>query len=184
MGFKDLIASAQIQANREGDYLLPNQRGTMVTKSVEMLKGQGGKFAVILGKIVSVSPKIAGEPTQAIGSMGKIWIGFYGSAKKVAASISNLKNHTMAITGCPESEVAEALTVIFGDDPELMTESASDKARAHPGFRGAGVLVDFETSQVKDKVDPTKSYDRVKLINRKAGNSPKEILARKAELGL
>lgn len=179
--FMDMVKNAQTQAQREGDYLLPYQRGTLLIKSVEAKTGQGGKFVVTLGKIVSVVATKEGKPTQPVGSMAKIWRGLYGNAKKVSANFANLKSDIMAITGCSEDDLGEALSVVFGDDSEGLTDNASEEAQKRPGFRACGVLVDFETSEVVDKVDPTKKYDRVRLINHKSNNEPEDILKRQSE---
>lgn len=181
MSFQDMIAQAITPMSREGDWLAPDQRGTLCIKSLRMVAGQSGKYAMLLGKIVGVTPRTPGGTTQAVGAVVKDHCPLYGSPKKVQAKFAHLKSLIMAISGEPDDKVKAVLPAIFGDDAELVSEKASDKAKSRPTFEACGVLVDFETSSVTD-AKTGKSFTRVNFSHRKAGNTPEEIVARQKEL--
>ncbi len=182
MGFKDLVSKAVAGAKREGDYILANQRGQMEVQSFKVMSGQSGKFAVLLGKLLSVKPKVEGGVTQPVGSLLKIFVALYGDPKKQAAGYSNIKSYIMELTGATEDEVGEALEAVFGDHAEGITDNASDKAKAGLLFEAKGLLVDFDSYEVEKD---GKKYARVKLHNvpEDKGNTKAEIEARKKAIG-
>jgi len=182
MGFMEMVQQAKNQAKRDGDFLAPNQRGTILIKNFATFKGLSGKYTVLEGTLVECSPKAAGGPHQPVGTHVKIWTGLYGSVKKVEASFANIRNYLQEVTGCGDDGLAEALKVVFGDGEDGVAAEASAKAKAHPGFGARGVLVDSDTYERADKNDPSKKYTRVKLQNRTKGNEDEEILKRQQEM--
>lgn len=178
-GFKDMVKAAQTQAKREGDYINPNQRGTILVREYKCHKGQSGKFCVLLGEITEVKPKVTGGSTQPVGTVVKVFDALYGDPKKQAAGFSNVKAHLMALTGVGDEDIAQVLDAVFGDNEDGISDLASAEAKAAPTFAARGVLVDFDSYEVEKE---GKKYTRVKLHHRSAGNGDDEILARQKTL--
>ena len=182
MSFLDMVAKAKRFAKREGEFIKGEQRGTLMIKGWTSHKGQSGPYTVLLGDLVEVHPKITGGVTQAKGSELKLMHCMYGSVKRIQAQQADLLNCIIEVSGCSEEEAGSVMKEIFGDSEDGTSEGASKDAKERPTFGARGMLVDFDAKNTDKKDANGEPFVRVRLINKKQGNSDDEILARQKDL--
>ena len=175
MSLYSLIASAQTQGSKDGDFILPNQKGILLLHGAIYLNRGVKQTAIIVAEVVESNAKIAGATVQTPGTkVKKIY-----SLSKYDWHINQLKTDLVRIMGLDENELSPKQI------EDIMADVFEGSARKGPDINESilrGVLCGFDSSTLsradKGKTDITK----VAFFEVTQGNEQKDVEARKAKL--
>jgi hypothetical protein len=186
MSLYSLLAAAPTRGTKDGDFFLPNQKGSMVLHGVIYLNKGPKQTAILVGEIVDSHAKVAGAKTQAPGTKVKK---VYALSKREWA-IAELKTDLVRIMGLDEKALApNQIAEIFADVFE--GEADKDGKRGGPNIEKSilrGVITGFDTSQVdrsaKRAAGNAGAVDLtdINFFEISAGNTAEEVAARKTKM--
>lgn len=177
MSLYSMLAEAQTQGSKDGDFISPNQQGVLLLHGVIHHSRGTKQSAILVGEIVESKAKIAGAVVQTPGTkVKKVY-----ALSKFDWAINELKTDLVRIMGLDEKKLSPAqVEEIFAD----VFEGAERKGPKIENSVLRGCLCAFDTSVIdrsaKGKEPLTKvSFGEVSEAN---GNSEQDINARKAKL--
>lgn len=176
------LAEAKTQGSRDGDFLLPNQKGIILLHGAIHLSRPTKQTAILVGEIVEAHAKVAGAVVQTPGTKVKV---IYALSKYDWA-INELKTHLVQIMGLDEKSLSPAqveniMADVFEGPADEKGKRSGVPSQEKSILRGVLCTFDSIIKTTKAGVDMTKvSFGEVSEAN---GNTEALITERKAKLG-
>ena len=165
MGFMDMVAKAKASKNNDGDFFLPDLKGTIVIERIFEHTGDKGTSVILAATIETCEAKKTGAQTHAVGAKVKK---VYSISKFPTVAPGQLKGDLLAIDGLNEDDLS-------AKDVEGMLNEifANDKS---PMFELTGVRCAFDT-RVIDRSKKGKD-NLTGVVFKQVENKPEEVAER------
>lgn len=175
MSLYSMLAEAKTQGSKDGDFVLPNQKGVLLLHGALYVNKGVKQSAILVGEVVESNAKLAGATVQTPGTkVKKIY-----SLSKFDWAINELRTDLVRIMGLDEKSLSPAqIEEIFAD----VFEGAARKGPNPEASILRGVLCGFDSSVIDRSAKGKEPLTKVSFFEVTKGNEESEIDARKAKI--